>query len=77
MYPAVEFINSAIVAAFNWFVILLSASGYTPFYLGMFFISLLGRFLLLPLFGQAHSDSVRGILKSGKKSGKRGNTKHG
>lgn len=58
---AVNFFNISLVNAASWFVSLLDSVGMVEFYLSMFFISLVGRFILLPLFGAARSDAVKEI----------------
>lgn len=69
MVAVVNFFNQIITVSANWFVTLLSASGMTEFFLSMFFIFLLGRFILRPLFGSSRgSDKVTG-KKGGGNSG--------
>lgn len=55
-----QIINTCIVQAASWFVELLDHSGMTSFYLSMIFLSLLGKFILRPIFGSGSgSDQVR------------------
>ena len=59
MSQIINMINQSLTSAANWFVALLTASGMTELFLSMFFIYLLGRFILRPLFGSSRgSDKV-------------------
>lgn len=59
MVEVINFFNRIITASANWFVTLLASSGMTEFFLSMFFVFLLGRFILRPLFGSSRgSDKV-------------------
>ena len=64
MVDVINFFNSIITSSANWFVTLLFASGMSDFFLAMFFVFLLGRFILRPLFG-----SSRGSDRVTKKNG--------
>lgn len=59
MAQIINMINQSLTSSANWFVALLTASGMTELFLSMFFIYLLGRFILRPLFGSSRgSDKV-------------------
>lgn len=68
----VNFVNTTIVVAASWFISLLESSGGTPFYVAAFFVFLLGRFILRPIFGVAQSDTARKIYNGKGKSNKSG-----
>lgn len=54
-----EILNTSITAAASWFTALFQRSGMVSFYLAMVFVFLVGKFILVPLFGSSRgSDSV-------------------
>lgn len=59
MADVLNIFNTALVSVADWFVQLLNASGMTSLYISMFFIFLVGKFLLTPLFGSSGSDKVK------------------
>ena len=58
MSDVLNIFNLALTAVASWFVQLLNASGMASLYISMFFIFLVGKFLLTPLFGSSGSDKV-------------------
>lgn len=73
-----SFINSCIITVLSWFASLMESSGMTPFYLAMIFVFLVGRFILIPLFGiSAGSDAVRKDIKSNMKDSDKGSDYQG
>lgn len=54
-----NFINTALVACSNWFVIIFNKSGVLPVFFAFMSISLAVRFLLGPVFGKSSAGSDR------------------
>lgn len=69
MVQVINFFNQIITASANWFVTLLAVSGMTDFFLSMFFIFLLGRFILRPLFGSSRGSDKVAKRKDGSNNG--------
>lgn len=62
----VDFINAGLSGALDLFTRLMEASGMIPLYISLVFVFLLGKFLLVPLFGRSSgSDQVKKRNNSG------------
>lgn len=56
---AISIFGSALAGVAGWFAQVLVYGELTGLYLGAFFLFLIGKFLLTPLFGSAGSDQVK------------------
>lgn len=71
---AFDLVGTAFSAVYDWFVTAMFESGMMSYYLAAFFLLLVARFLLRPIFGgllfSAGSDVVKGVRYEARPHGK-------